>query len=374
MIALIKAYLIENQFAKIPQLGSFSIQYKEAGIHPILHTFTPPGNYVQFTPDPQETDMDFVNYVARKENCDVESARKKIAEWVETLHQSLQTEKKYEMGSLGTFTQGVINPEFTPALDPDISPKSFALPEFTLQQPNRTEEKAEPKEQPDGTGKAAADNSIRIEKAVTGSIPTETTEPETVEKEVTTEISSTTDDSEIAETEEYPRSKRHVGRKIFYTLCILFLLCVIAIGVYAFLRPADFESKKEQCIAQIQNFIHPKEAVATPPEETQPVEIETETALLADSTETIGEADSLLESNPAEEAHCYVIIGGFSKNSNADNLVLKLQSQYPEMKNLGLNEKGTLYMVGAGPYTEQEAENQKEILSATYNDCWILTK
>ena len=85
-------------------------------------------------------------------------------------------------------------------------------------------------------------------------------------------------------------------------------------------------------------------------------------------------ADSLLESNPAEEAHCYVIIGGFSKNSNADNLVLKLQSQYPEMKNLGLNEKGTLYMVGAGPYTEQEAENQKEILSATYNDCWILTK
>ena len=60
MITHIKNCLIEKQCVCIPMWGKLSIQYKEADIHPILHTFTPPGHYVQFAANGQESDLQFV--------------------------------------------------------------------------------------------------------------------------------------------------------------------------------------------------------------------------------------------------------------------------------------------------------------------------
>ena len=92
----------------------------------------------------------------------------------------------------------------------------------------------------------------------------------------------------------------------------------------------------------------------------------------ASSMDNFPDNTSINQKNGTEKA--YIIIGGFGNAENADKLVNKIKSQYPLAKNLGLNEKGTLYMVGIGPLSEKEAENQRTKLLSIYSDCWILIK
>ena len=257
MIALIKTYLMEHQIVRIPDLGSFSIGYKEAEIHPILHTFTPPGNYVQFSENPLESDTEFVGFVAQKKGCEWETARKIVSDWVNLLKKELKASSFFEMGSLGKFTQGAVHYEFTPALDPDLSATSYGLPSFTITRNPvpTTENNCDTEREP-----ASPEKSCNPKESSIPDSPASTEKLSGAEESSSPEKSSslegTSSHKETSDTPKSTKHKKHIGRKIFIGLAVLFLLCVISLAVFAFLYPISFELKKMEYVHKAEMLFH----------------------------------------------------------------------------------------------------------------------
>jgi nucleoid DNA-binding protein len=349
IIPYIKKYILENRHVKIYRLGTFELQYREAEVHPILKEFTPPGQYLSFTFDETEEGADFIQYLAAETHVDRATAIDQVAKWVESLKKELETAKEYCLGSMGRFVMGNVRMEFVPALDAELSPDSFGLTSFTLREETSVPEAAAAPVPEKGTG-----------------------EPEPVAEE---------DGAEVPGPQQEPvedgglsgKRPRHPGRTVFYTLLVLLLLCVISMGVFALLRPVEFVEKKDWCVAKIMSIFNgASDTSALAPESLEKTEPEwnleeTDTALEEPEPALLGE-------DTVEKANCYIIIGGFGNAANADNLVHRLKDKYPNVCNLGLNERGTLIMVGVGPYSRSEAETMVMEISPVYRDCWILEK
>ena len=369
IIPYIKKYILENRQVKIYRLGTFELLYREAEVHPILKEFTPPGHYLSFTPDESEEGAEFIRYIAAETGTDQAAAVEKVAQWVETVKHALEREKRYDLGSMGQFVMGNVRMEFVPALDPELSPDSFGFTSFSLREEGQPESRPVMKEQPAAEKEAPAPEP---EKAAP---ETSRPQPEPEKREPAPEAAAAADMADEAEPENGPESapKRHVGRAIFYTLLILLLLCIIGMGVYALLRPVEFVEKKDRCVSSIASFFHSSsDTVKIEPEDT----VVSESGWEMQETETAPEDSSLVTepAETAEPANCYIIIGGFGNAANADNLVRQLKGKYPNVCNLGLNERGTLTMVGLGPYSHAEAEAKVVELTPAYKDCWILEK
>ncbi|MBO4773690.1 MAG: SPOR domain-containing protein [Bacteroidales bacterium] len=362
---------------KICRLGRFELEYREAEVHPILKEFTPPGHYLSFTPDDKEEGAEFTQYVASESHIDMAEAAEQVAGWVESVKTALETERQYSLGSMGKFVMGNIRMEFVPALDPELSPDSFGFNSFSL----RGDEKSEPKKRDPEPVKAEPEP--EQEKPEVKPEPEQKPEPE--KKPVAAETMDTADTTDTADTADTADTfipaadstpsapKRHVGRTIFYILLILLLLCIIAMGVYALLRPVEFVEKKDYCVSKVASLFHSSsDTVKIAPESLE----NGLSGLDVDETEPVFEDTVAVAASaePEETANCYIIIGGFSNSANADNLVRQLKGKYPNVSNLGLNERGTLTMVGVGPYSRSEAEAKVTELSAQYKDCWILEK
>ncbi len=424
MIATIKEYLIKNKEIRIEGLGKLYIQYDEAAIHPILNTFTPPGYYVHFKADERELGTDFADYVAQKESITFSEACDRIEKWVNHMHEELIENKSFELGHMGTFSKGNVELEFTSALDAELSPKSYGLPVFSarrekpvttpiftnpvIEKPIQTMIEEKPSEPETDKSQETPDTPDACETSAPATTETERqpeqepeqvfeqpSEPEqpaqeTVEEAVQEEIPDTKPVEEVSpeneanhidnkeeETEsESPKKKRHVGKILFYIFVILLLLCIIGIGIYAFVRPAEFIEKKDMCV-RFATSLFSKDtdadaAVMDSEEEILPENEESEEYMETDTMPT----EEILSENTSEAipANCYLIIGGFSKAENADRLVSSLKSEYPNVSNLGLNAKGTLHMVGIGPLTRAESEQLQSALNSTYDGCWILEK
>ena len=192
-------------------------------------------------------------------------------------------------------------------------------------------------------------------------------EPEEKQKPAVADTMDTADTTDTADTADAADTfipaadttpsapKRHVGRTIFYILLILLLLCIIAMGVYALLRPVEFVEKKDYCVSKVASLFHSSsDTVKIAPESLE----NGLSGLDVDETEPVPEDTAMVTApaEPEETANCYIIIGGFGNSANADNLVRQLKGKYPNVSNLGLNERGTLTMVGVGPYSRSEAE------------------
>lgn len=376
IITYLKKYILENRQVKICRLGRFELEYREAEVHPILKEFTPPGHYLSFTPDDKEEGAEFTQYVASESHVDMAEAAEQVAGWVESVKTALETERQYSLGSMGKFVMGNIRMEFVPALDPELSPDSFGFNSFSL----RGDDKAEPKKRDPEPVKAEPEP--EQEKPEVKPEPEEKQKPavaDTMDTADTTDTADTADTADAADTfipaaDSTPSApKRHVGRTIFYILLILLLLCIIAMGVYALLRPVEFVEKKDYCVSKVASLFHSSsDTVKIAPESLE----NGLSGLDVDETEPVPEDTAMVTApaEPEETANCYIIIGGFGNSANADNLVRQLKGKYPNVSNLGLNERGTLTMVGVGPYSRSEAEAKVTELSAQYKDCWILEK
>lgn len=384
MITYIKEYILENKSVAIRGLGRLELAYREAEIHPICQDFTPPGKYLSFHADENESGEEFCSYVAGKADVSPEEAQQRIVRWVEEVNAALEAGGKYELGSMGRFVRGNVGLNFEPALDPEFSAESFGLNTFSLREERKElfEQKTETQPQPE----------IEPEPQ-----PVKKVEPQAVKEtiaetkpEAETELEAETEPAVQEEMKEetgtvvlrWEKPKRHVGKIICYTLLIFLLCTVIAAGVYAVLRPDEFVQKKDYCISRVTSLFGRDTASVEEvfPEEpktddwyVEPDEEVPEDGVSAGEEETaVEETVSAAVEKPA--VHCYVIVGGFGNPANADNLVRSLKGKYPNACNLGLNERGTLTMVGIGPYTRAEAESKSQELSATYKDCWILDK
>lgn len=347
IIDSLKKYLVENGSVGICRLGRFELVYREAEVHPILQEFTPPGKYLSFTADESEEGADFVRYVADSSKMEIAEAAEQIAQWVLEVRKALEIGNKYELGKMGQFVMGNVRMEFVPGLDPELSPDSFGFSAFTLRN--------------DGSEKNAEKN------IVNESVEDDSAAGENIVNENIVNENDVKDES---------RPKRHVGRTIFYILLILLLLCVIAMGVFALLRPVEFVEKKDYCLSKITEWFHPAADTATVvvgevPDDVYDLDDDLTVEVPDDTLEP--ETDTIAPVVP-DDANCYVIIGGFGNSANADNLVRSLKGKYPNVCNLGLNQKGTLTMVGIGPYTRAEAETRVQELNSAYKDCWIFEK
>ena len=369
--AYIKKYIIENGQVGIYRLGTFERVYREAEVHPILKEFTPPGHYLSFTPDDKEEGTAFTQYVASETHVGTAEAAEQVAQWVSAVKAALEKGDRFELGTMGAFVMGNVRMEFVPALDPELSPDSFGFTSFSLRGEGRAESHPVVPEQPAAEKPAPEPEKAEPEKSRPQPEP-EKAEP-ALEAAAAAERAGDAEPQEAPEPAPEPAPKRHVGRVIFYTVLILLLLCIIGMGVYALLRPLEFVEKKDQYVSKITSLFHGSaDTLQREPEDSVLVESWWEM-----QEPEVNPEDTSLAAEPAEHAepaNCYIIIGGFGNAANADNLVQKLKGRYPNVSNLGLNERGTLIMVGIGPYSRAEAETQMKALEATYKDCWILEK
>lgn len=393
MIKHIRNYILENKRVTIRGLGTLELRFREAEIHPICQDFAPPGKYLSFSAGENEGGDDFSVYVAEKAKVSLENARQLLEQWVETVNAALQSDGKYELDGMGCFVRGNVGLDFEPALDPELSADSFGLPAFSLREERTTlfgqKEENAPQAEPVQiiTEEAKMESKETVEESkekMAEDVAEESEKREEAEKETTEETVQT----EVKEdsTSQPEKPQKHVGRIIFYVLLILLLCVIIAAGVYAILRPDDFVQKKDYCISRVTSLFSKDTAAedAAFPEEMEADDwfVDADDEMTDDELrleETVVEEAAAVENAPAapaaaSSARCYVIVGGFGNAANADNLVRSLKSKYPNACNLGLNAKGTLTMVGIGPYTRAEAESKADALSVTYKDCWIFEK
>ena len=325
----IKDYLLKYNQVQVSDFGIFEVVYKTSYIHPILHTFSVPGKYIVFSENKTQDD-DFAFFVSKKEKITIDEAKNRIENWVQEVWKTVKEEKKqFDVSSMGSFFLNAMGRiEFAAILDTDISPQSFGLEEFKAKMP--------------------ADKKVEVEE----------TESEKI--------------MEIGKEDLQPEKKKKKRTRLWFFLFIL-LACVLFVEVVYFAFPDAFAAYKNKTV-ELFNDIKLKitENKAT----TATTEAVEETLTLAESekpttdlepTETL--AESSQEQMPSITNCHYVIIGSFRDAANADNFLKEKQTNYGNVVNLGIGHSG-YYLVGIGPYSEQEAENKrKEIPNA-----WIFRK
>ena len=369
----IKEYLLQNKKLTIGNFGTFEVVYKPSQIHPILHTFTVPGNYVVFTEDAIMLGDEFVDYVSKQENITKEEAANLINLWIVEIRETIASKKEYSLSTLGKFVLNAMNKiEFVPSLDTDISPESLGLEDFTVEIPAISKKEIKPE-----TLVEKIEEKIKETPPIVSDIKEE---DERIEKEDTTE-----DIEEIEDgfTDEKPKKRRRPVLVLLVTLLVLLVCSALTIGVTYYFYPQTLKNNFEPLYTFIQGNVNISEEKEPVVEEVATiVEIitqEEDIAIMEDQyiqpelgyveeisnetqTETIEEP---VENVPAVEkpqavqaGNYYVVIGSFKENANAETFLAKKQSEYSNVVNLGLGKSSQLYLIAIGPYSQDEAKRQ----------------
>lgn len=336
---IIKEYLLKYNKVLINGLGYFEVVYKSAEIHPILHSFDPPGKYVSFSKNEKEYSDDFIKFVANKSNIEFSLAEANIKDWIKQLKENMKKDKTYSLGSLGSFSFDAIgNMVFIPSLDTDISPESYGLESFTFMPTGIT-----PKEEPDV-------------------IPT----PKT-----------------------YRVNKKKSRVQVFFSVILMLLFMgVIAIGIVAIVYPTQFVEAKDEALIQISQWFtsdvshdsievaDENEFVIHPKEESY---IEKTTTYISDTIYTSNISDIVVEtqdeaapvSSVPLSGNEYIVLGSFQSQENAKAFLEKIKNQYPDAIELGKGKTSDLWMIGLGPYEHAYAQ---QLLKEKKINGWILKK
>lgn len=337
MNSIIKEYLLENKKILINGLGFFDIVYKSAKIHPILHTFDPPGNYVEFTKSEKETSDEFVKYVAGKEKITEIQAEEKINSWVTDLKETMKNEKFYTLGTLGEFSLDAIgNMVFIPTLDTDISPESYGLEQFTF-----------------------APTTLTKNEESSDTIPTPT--------------------------QTYRVNKRKSRTYVFLSVVLVLLLTgIMSMGIFAVFFPQAFISKKENLFMQLSQWVEPveKEVIADEaivlPEEDD-LFAEKTTSVISDNVyteqisdmETEVEEENLIIAPVAVAGNVYIVLGSFQGEENARSFLEKVKNEHSNVVELGKGKSSGLWSIGIGPYDLPDAQ---QLIKEKKIKGWILKK
>jgi len=339
----IKDYLLKYGRVQVSDFGTFEVTYKASQIHPILHTFSVPGKYVVFL-ESKKQDDDFAFFVARKEKITFEEAKIRIENWVQEVWKTVKEDKKqFSVSSLGSFFINAMGRiEFAAVLDTDISPQSFGLEEFKAKLPVHVKTKGE-MDKMDKMGET--DKTDKIEETV-----------------------------EIAEDLPSEKKKKRVG---WWFLLFFSLACGLFIWVVHIAFPQTFDTYKDKAL---ELFDEAKAKFTKNAPDVLPLEA-------IDNTETTENEEQIIESEPMEIAeevpqeesqptaaiqtdnYYYVIIGSFRTSANADKFLQEKQTNYSNAVHLGMGKSG-YYLIGIGPYSQQEAESKRKEIS----NAWIFVK
>ncbi len=101
----IKDLLLKRDGLVIPGLGSFIAEYKSSEIDQTGKKLFPPKKQISFNPSiTRDDDHILANSLMSEENISFDEAYKAINEQVENIKQTLQSNKKFEIPGMGTFT------------------------------------------------------------------------------------------------------------------------------------------------------------------------------------------------------------------------------------------------------------------------------
>jgi nucleoid DNA-binding protein len=376
----IKEYLLQHKKLQINNFGIFEVVYMPSEIHPILHTLTVPGNYVIFTENKNTYSDEFIAFVASQEKIPENEANKRINEWIDKLRETIERKEDYTLLTLGKFFINAMGKiEFAPSLDTDISPESFGLEDFTVEIPAISKKEIKPE----------IIEKKEVQKEEIKEIPLATTEIEKSEKEENS--NDETEEIEDGFSNKKPKKRRKPVLVLLVTLLILVFCSALLIGVTYYFYPQTMQnhfgalyvfiqdktntlddSKKnpevEEIITITEISTSDEDIVIMEDQYIQPElgyaeeisgEEETETIKSIESTESITESKPVAEKqNVVKSGSYYVVIGSFKENANAETFFAKKQSEYSNVVNLGLGKTSQLYMIGIGPYSQEEAQQQ----------------
>lgn len=127
----IKNLLHDHDCVIIPAFGGLITHYASARIHPVKHTFLPPSRRIAFNEKLKVNDGLLISTIARQDQLPVESARKRVADFVLAMQEELRFKYKFEMQGIGLFRLNADQKiEFEYIQADNLLDESFGLPEL----------------------------------------------------------------------------------------------------------------------------------------------------------------------------------------------------------------------------------------------------
>jgi len=127
----ISQLLFEHDCVIVPEFGGFVCNYSSAGIHPSKHQFHPPFKKISFNRNLKNNDGLLANQVSVSEGISYSDSNRTISEYVQNLTRELNSNKRFDLLSIGTFYTGE---EDTLLFEQDETvnylPESFGLSTF----------------------------------------------------------------------------------------------------------------------------------------------------------------------------------------------------------------------------------------------------
>ncbi len=455
---LVKSYLLKHSKVSIQGMGEWKVSYVPSHIHPVLQTFTIPGNYVCFTYNERAvTTPELIAEAAHTWQVSAEVAEAKVNAWVQEVKDTLNLHAVYEWGSMGRMVKNSIGkPEFEPAMDSDFSPESFGLENFEIA---NIHIKHTAEAVANATTAAAEEKTPNADVAKEEYTPTIEEQPAVAAAATDSQVAADVQDA-LQEEEKEEEAVSTSSHKLTFLLVILaiLLLLVVAMGVLYIKSPQTIGVYKHKAGLWLEKvpFIHYQSHRDTVPsifyeetnegevadgdenapdklifddnfiantteyissedegeyieyvETTEPSEPEVKVASVAQKhvaktttkqVETVKQAATPAKaistkqvtatsqvaketgSTPARSkavatstTHTevvkpattaisqpvsgtyYIILGSFQSEANAEAYVEDMNNRYGNAHNLGKGKSSGLYMIGIGPYTQEEA-------------------
>ena len=388
MEQFIKQYLQEHQSLALSGLGQFALQYKSSEIHPILHTFTVPGVYVVFDANVQiETTKDFVDFVAKQQQCSVQEANIEVDKYVQTILDKFHNGESCAIGEMGTFIRNRIGQlDFEASLDSDLSSESFGLEGFEWKNTLIDKQTDKPTEESTPISQKQEQDAIQDKRQTTSVAISENT----TENEESKDNGKNTNDTAI-EIEEKPLKKeRGCGFKILMVIVFILLLLVILAIVGNLFYPQKIGEWRKQIEIKYEQYFgqNTQDTSSVLPIDTSSVvpigDVEPAVdTLLHDSIPM--EVENMNAENEEQEQNqqtvktdeqtivkgFYVVLGSFQDEENANNYLNEKRSEYANVVNLGKGRTSNLILIGIGPYSKEEAQ---QMITNQKIKGWLLQK
>jgi nucleoid DNA-binding protein len=132
VLQYISELLYRHDCVIVPGFGGFVSNPVPTFIHPVSHTFTPPGKDIMFNSALITNDGILANHIAAKENITYAHALHEIHNFVAEIKTTLQNHKKIGITKVGTiFLDEQMNYNFQPDKDANYTLSSFGLSGFT---------------------------------------------------------------------------------------------------------------------------------------------------------------------------------------------------------------------------------------------------
>ncbi|QJD80012.1 HU domain-containing protein [Spirosoma rhododendri] len=134
----LKKLLYQYDCVVVPELGAFLTHYQSASFSESTGLFLPPRKRVAFNEALRLDDGILANYIMLHEPVSREGAQRMIAQFVQSLHQTLDSSDRFDLDGIGSFTRNEEGKlQFEPGLRHNFFGEAFGMSDLPAQLVNR---------------------------------------------------------------------------------------------------------------------------------------------------------------------------------------------------------------------------------------------